>query len=165
MLSRFPACFKKHGRAGIRTGVILLLSLFTLAAPVSGANANSDTLKIVTSSATHEFNVEVAVTQAEKAKGLMFRRRMADNAGMLFDFGNEQMISMWMRNTYIPLDMIFAFEDGTIHRIAEQTEPHSEDVISSGERVRFVLEIKGGMARRLGISPGDRIEHPLIGNK
>jgi len=133
--------------------------------PIGGADAKTDALMIVTSNGEIEFKVELAITPAEQSKGLMFRRRMAENEGMLFDFGSERVVNMWMRNTYISLDMVFAFEDGTIHRIAAQTEPHSEATISSGEKVRYVLEIKGGAARRQGISPGDRIVHPIIGEK
>ena len=154
--------FAGGARASVRVGIFVLLGLVLAALPLAGASAKTDTLTIVTSDASHEFNVELALTAAERAKGLMFRRTMADNEGMLFDFGREQTINMWMRNTYISLDMIFAFEDGTINRIAEQTEPHSERTIPSGGKVRYVLEIKGGLARRLGISPGDRIVHPLI---
>lgn len=127
--------------------------------------AETETLTVVSGDKSHIFEVELAVSVSERAKGLMFRRRMAEDGGMLFDFGQEQPVSMWMRNTYIPLDMIFAFADGTIHRIATQTEPHSEATITSGDPVRFVLEIKGGMGRRLGISPGDRLVHRVIAGK
>lgn len=127
--------------------------------------AKSDTrsnLTIVSGDTSHQFDVDLAITLAERSKGLMFRRRMAKNVGMLFDFGSEQDVSMWMRNTYIPLDMIFAREDGTIHHIAVQTEPHSEQTISSGGPVRYVLEINGGLTSKLDISAGDQLQHELI---
>ncbi len=155
----------RQRRSALQLGLVFFLGLFVTIFPIGGASAKTDALTIVTSKGNVEFKVELAITAAEQSKGLMFRRRMAENEGMLFDFGSERVVNMWMRNTYIPLDMIFAFENGTIHRIAAQTEPHSEETISSGERVRYVFEINGGAARRLGIAPGDRIEHPIIGKK
>jgi len=152
-------------RAALQAGVVFFFSLFVAIFSPVGADAKTDILTIVTSKGNVEFKVELAITPAQQSKGLMFRRSMAENEGMLFDFGSERMINMWMRNTYIPLDMVFAFEDGTIHRIAAQTEPHSEKTISSGEKVRYVFEINSGAAQRQGIAPGDRIEHPIIGKK
>ena len=144
-------------------GFVFAVSL--IATSLVGVSASSaEELTIVSGDVSHKFNVEVVSSDAARAKGLMFRRRMAADAGMLFDFQREQPISMWMRNTYISLDMIFAYKNGTIHRIAEHTEPHSEKTITSGEDVRYVLEINGGMAGKLKLAPGDRIEHPLIGN-
>jgi uncharacterized membrane protein (UPF0127 family) len=81
---------------------------------------------------------------------------------MLFDFKQDQMVAMWMKNTYIPLDMMFIRADGTIARIAENTEPLSERIISSGSPVRAVLEVIGGTARKLGIAAGDRVAHPMF---
>jgi uncharacterized membrane protein (UPF0127 family) len=92
----------------------------------------------------------------------MFRRSMPADRGMLFDFGKVQPISMWMQNTYIPLDMLFIRSDGTIARVAENAEPLSTRSIPSGEPVLAVLELNGGTARRLGIKAGDRVEHPLF---
>ena len=108
------------------------------------------------------FNVEVATSQAERAKGLMYRRSLADDAGMLFDFGDEQFITMWMRNTYVSLDMLFIGEDGTIGHIASETTPLSDTIIPSRVDARFVLEIKGGMSRQLGIETGDMVSGPAI---
>ena len=119
-------------------------------------------LTIVSASGRHAFQVEVARNDAERAQGLMYRRHLAPDRGMLFDFGRVQPISMWMQNTYIPLDMIFIRADGTIARIAENAEPLSTRTIPSGEPVLAVLEVPGGTAARLGIKPGDRIEHPLF---
>ncbi len=90
----------------------------------------------------------------------MFRRSLAPDRGMLFDFGEEQSVSMWMRNTYISLDMLFAGADGVIHSIAARTEPFSEKTINAGKPTRFVLELPGGTARRLGIAPGNRMLVP-----
>ena len=119
-------------------------------------------LTIVSARGRHAFQVEVARNDADRAQGLMFRRNMAPDRGMLFDFARVQPISMWMQNTYIPLDMVFIRADGTIARVADNAEPLSTRTIPSGEPVLAVLEVPGGTAARLGIKPGDRIEHPLF---
>jgi uncharacterized protein len=119
-------------------------------------------LVIVSGDERHEFAVELAATPAERSRGLMYRRSMPADQGMLFDFERDEMVSMWMRNTYISLDMLFIRADGTIARIAEHTEPLSERTISSGEPVRSVLELNAGTSARLGIEPGDRVEHGLF---
>lgn len=108
------------------------------------------------------FQVEVARNDADRAQGLMYRRSMPADRGMLFDFGRVEPVSMWMQNTYIPLDMLFIRPDGTIARIASNTEPLSTRTIPSGEPVLAVLELNAGTAARLGIKPGDRVEHPLF---
>jgi len=108
------------------------------------------------------FRVEVARNDADRAQGLMFRRSMPADQGMLFDFGRVEPVSMWMQNTYLPLDMLFIRADGTIARIAANTEPLSTRTISSGEPVLSVLELNAGTAAKLGIKPGDRVEHPLF---
>lgn len=109
------------------------------------------------------FQVEVADTDQAKAVGLMFRSSLADDRGMLFHYGRTQVITMWMRNTYIPLDMLFLKADGRIDSIHPMAEPLSEDIISSEGRVAAVLELAGGAAARLGIAAGDRVLHPLFG--
>jgi uncharacterized membrane protein (UPF0127 family) len=119
-------------------------------------------VSIIGENGTSVFNVEIAVTQAERSKGLMFRRSMDDDAGMIFDFGSEQDVSMWMRNTYIALDMLFIREDGRIGHIAEETTPLSDTIIPSRIDARFVLEIKGGQSRRRGIKAGDLVSGPAI---
>ncbi|MEE1612054.1 DUF192 domain-containing protein [Microvirga sp. CF3016] len=108
------------------------------------------------------FRVEVARNDADRAQGLMFRRSMPADQGMLFDFGRVEPVSMWMQNTYLPLDMLFIRADGTIARIAANTEPLSTRTIPSGEPVLSVLELNAGTAARLGIKPGDRVEHPIF---
>ena len=119
-------------------------------------------LTIAGASGRHAFQVEVARNDGERAQGLMYRRSLAPDRGMLFDFARVQPISMWMQNTYIPLDMIFIRADGSIARIAENAEPLSTRTIPSGEPVLAVLEVIGGTAARLGVKPGDRVEHPLF---
>jgi uncharacterized membrane protein (UPF0127 family) len=108
------------------------------------------------------FRVEVARNDADRAQGLMFRRSMPADQGMLFDFGRVEPVAMWMQNTYLPLDMLFVRPDGTIARIAANTEPLSTRTIPSGEPVLAVLELNAGTTGRLGIKAGDRIEHPLF---
>jgi uncharacterized membrane protein (UPF0127 family) len=127
--------------------------------------AEVQSLEIVSKSGVHVFSVEVAVTDEERARGLMFRRELPEGRGMLFDFKRDQEVAMWMQNTYVPLDMIFIRGDGRILRIAENTEPLSTRIISSGGPVRAVLEVVAGTARKLGILPGDRVAHPLFGGR
>lgn len=127
--------------------------------------ADESTLEIVTKDGVHVFTVEIAKTDEERQKGLMFRKELPEGRGMLFDFKPDQHVSMWMRNTYIPLDMLFINGDGTIRRIAENTEPLSEKTIPSGGPVRGVLEVIGGTAKKLGIKAGDKVAHPLFSER
>ena len=108
------------------------------------------------------FQVEVARNDADRAQGLMFRRSMPADRGMLFDFGKVEPVSMWMQNTYLSLDMLFIRADGTIARVAANTEPLSTRTIPSGEPVLAVLELNAGTAAKLGIKAGDKVEHPLF---
>ena len=118
-----------------------------------------ENLKLLTAHGTHVIDVEIADTPQEKAQGLMFRTHLDDKSGMLFAYDTPQEITMWMRNTYIPLDMVFIRADGTVHRIEARTEPLSEDIIASRGDVTACLELAGGAAERLGLKPGDRVEH------
>jgi uncharacterized protein len=128
-----------------------------------GARAASvQTLEIVTKSGVQIFSVEMATTEQEKETGLMYRKELADGKGMLFDFSPAQEVSMWMKNTYIPLDMIFIRADGRILRIAENTEPLSTQIIPSRGLAKGVLEVIAGTAKKYGIEPGDRVAHPLF---
>lgn len=112
----------------------------------------------------HRFKVEVASSAEERAQGLMFRRTLAPDAGMLFDFGRTEPVAMWMKNTLIPLDMLFIASDGAVVNIAQRTVPGSLTPIPSAKPVRFVLELAGGTASRLGIKPGDKVLHSLFGS-
>lgn len=120
------------------------------------------TLEIVTKSGVKVFNVEIARTTEERERGLMYRKELPDGQGMLFDFSPQQEVSMWMKNTYVSLDMIFIRADGRILRIAESTKPLSERIISSGGPVKAVLEVVAGTARKDGIAAGDRVASPLF---
>ena len=144
----------------LRWTALVLLGLLVAAGPVRPAGVQ--TLEIATKTGVHAFTVEIADNDADRAKGLMFRKELPEGRGMLFDFHLEQEVSFWMENTYIPLDMIFIRGDGRILRIAENTEPLSTRLIPSGGPVRAVLEVIGGTARKLGIAPGDRIGHPMF---
>ena len=126
------------------------------------AAAADETLEIAGNTGVHRFTVEIAITDEQRARGLMFRRELPEGRGMLFDFYREQPITMWMQNTYIPLDMIFIRGDGRVLSIAENTEPLSTRVIGSGGPARAVLEVIAGTAKKLGIRPGDRVSHSIF---
>jgi hypothetical protein len=126
--------------------------------------AGQSTLEIISGSGVHAFNVEMATTEPERERGLMFRKELPQGQGMLFDFFTDQPVSFWMHNTYITLDMIFIRHDGVIMRVAENTKPMSDDLVPSGAPVRAVLEVIGGTARELGIKAGDKVINPIFGN-
>ena len=143
----------------------LALILILLAGPLAAQPITypKDTVTIETASgAKHRFNVELATSPQQIAQGLMFRRQMAADAGMLFIFERPEPATFWMKNTYIPLDMIFIKEDGTVESIAERTTPLSRRSVASKGEVRYVLEINGGLSDELGIKPGDRVTGPAI---
>ena len=152
------------GRCVMSLAATSALLVWLSAAPAVQA-ASIQPLEIATKSGVQVFSVEMATTEEEKTQGLMYRKELADGKGMLFDFSPEQQISMWMKNTYIPLDMIFIRADGRILRIAENTEPHSTKIISSGGLARGVLEVIAGTAQKYGIQPGDRVAHPLFSKR
>jgi uncharacterized membrane protein (UPF0127 family) len=143
-----------------RLTVCIFLGLFIVTGVARSADQN--TLEIASKTGVHAFSVEIAQNDAERAKGLMFRKELLEGKGMLFDFRHEQDVAFWMENTYIPLDMIFIRGDGRILRIAENTVPLSTRIIPSGGPVRAVLEVIGGTSRKLGIAPGDRVAHPIF---
>ena len=150
----------------LRAGSVIaaiLVALFLHTAPAAAQKL--ERLEIVTRTGVHVFDVEMATTPEERSKGLMFRRELPQGQGMLFDFEGEGPLAMWMRNTYISLDMIFIRADGRIARIAENTVPMSETTIPSGAPVKAVLELIAGTAKRLGIAPGDRVAHRIFGKR
>ncbi|MCJ2057020.1 DUF192 domain-containing protein [Methylobacterium sp. J-048] len=124
--------------------------------------AKTEPLTIATKAGPKGFEVEVMRDDAGRSRGLMFRRHMAADHGMLFDFERAEPVTMWMKNTYLPLDMLFIRPDGIVSRIAADTEPLSTAIIPSGSPVSAVLELNAGTAAKLGIQAGDRIEHPLF---
>lgn len=151
-------------------GAASLAALFLFAASAFDGGAADgqkplahEPLVLVTSAGERTIDAEIASTDQEKATGLMFRTSMADDQGMLFPSDQPRESSMWMRNTFIPLDMVFIRADGTVHRIEAMTEPQSERIIASQGAVLAVLELAGGAAQRLGLKPGDKITHRLFG--
>ncbi len=138
-----------------------LLCAADAAAPASVSFEQSP-LTVDAAKGQFEFLVEMAVSPAQRSQGLMFRESLEEDRGMLFDFGRPQRATMWMRNTYVPLDMLFIDAHGQITQIAANTQPLSDAVIASRELVRAVLELRGGVSAKLGIKPGDRVIHPLF---
>ena len=112
----------------------------------------------------HEFVVELATTEEERSLGLMFRKKLPQNRGMLFIYKSERVVNMWMKNTFIPLDMLFIDKNGVITHLVKQTRPLSLDIISSMGNVLGVLELSGGTSDKLGIRSGDRVEHAAFGS-
>jgi uncharacterized membrane protein (UPF0127 family) len=131
--------------------------------PVPAQAAGQDTIEIVSGTGVHAFSVEMATNDAERERGLMYRKSLPEGHGMLFDFKSEQPVAFWMHNTYIPLDIIFIRGDGHILRIAENAEPQSDKLIPSGGPIRAVLEVIGGTARKLGVAPEDRVTGSIFG--
>ena len=131
-------------------------------AEARSAATSTEPLTIATQGGARRFSVEVMRDDAGRSRGLMFRRHMAADHGMLFDFERTEPVTMWMKNTYIPLDMVFIRPDGTVSRVAADTEPLSTAIISSNGPVLAVLELNAGTAARLGIKPGDRVDHPMF---
>ncbi|NKB21068.1 MAG: DUF192 domain-containing protein [Alphaproteobacteria bacterium] len=121
-------------------------------------------LSIQTAKSSHKFTIEIATTERQQRQGLMFRRRLAADAGMLFIYSASQVLTMWMKNTYLPLDMLFIASDGRIVRIVQRTVPGSLQTISSGEAAIAVLELNGGTASRLKIKRGDTVMHSAFGS-
>jgi len=137
-------------------------AVLAVAAPLA---ACSDEGKLVlhTASGDHTFSVEVVDNPETRAQGLMFRQELADDAGMLFDFKQEREVAFWMRNTFIPLDMIFVGADGVVKTIHVNARPQDPTSIPSQVPVQFVLEIPGGRSVELGLQPGDTMEHDRVG--
>jgi uncharacterized membrane protein (UPF0127 family) len=144
--------------------IIVSLGALLLASwPVVGqTDAPREELIVATDEGERVFQVEIADDPRERSLGLMYRREMANDAGMLFELESDQVASFWMRNTYIPLDMIFIEADGTIESIAERTTPLSEASVLSGGPVRYVLEINGGLSDEFGIEAGDIVSGAAI---
>lgn len=126
-------------------------------AGVSQAGLDQTTLCIASDTKTRAFTVEIARTPVEQAKGMMFRTEMADDTGMIFPFPEPKPASFWMKNTVIPLDIIFIRPNGTIESISENTVPYSTDPVMSGEPVAAVLELRGGLTSEVGIKAGDKV--------
>jgi len=143
--------------------VLLAAAALAQGAPPSELQGFETTaLSIRTAAGEHRFTVELARSPRQQSQGLMFRRRLAADAGMLFLHPVPRRATMWMKNTFIPLDMLFVAADGRITQIVERTTPHSLEVIASDRPVSAVLELNAGTAARLGIRIGDRLVHPAF---
>lgn len=148
----------------------VLLAAVLLQALAGGAEAQQglvgferDELVLRTAAgAAHRFAIELALSREQQVQGLMYRPSLPATSGMLFVYRPSRRLKMWMKNTVIPLDMLFIAEDGRIVKIVERAVPYSTSVISSGEPVRAVLELNGGTAARLGIAPGDLVEYRMF---
>jgi uncharacterized membrane protein (UPF0127 family) len=150
---------------GIGIRLWAALSFVVLAAAFAGAPALGDglqSLEIETSTGPHAFQVEIANDDATRERGLMDRRYMAPDHGMLFEFDRDAPVSFWMKNTYIPLDMIFIARSGVVTHIVANAEPLSERVIPSGPPCAAVLELNGGKAASIGLKVGDKVRHPFF---
>jgi uncharacterized protein len=151
---------------GRRLFVSLPVILAARAAPAQDGELTypRSSLVITTAARDIKFDIELALDDAHRAHGLMFRKQLGPYEGMLFDFFQEMPVAFWMKNTLIPLDMVFIAADGTIKHIHPNAVPQTTDPIPSNFPVRAVLEINGGSAALLGIKPGDKVKHPIFGN-
>ena len=147
-----------------RTIPVTLLAILLVAGRMASA-ADPSALTIETASGKQPFSVELATTSDQMALGLMFRQSMPADAGMLFIYPSEQHVEFWMKNTLIPLDMLFIGADGHIRHIAQRTIPLDETPIPSVDEVKSVLEVNGGTVERLGIKTGDMVRSPALGNQ
>lgn len=153
-----------------RRRFVLLLALALVALPAAFGRAQQlqhfpiSSLTIVTHGGPRRFTVEVATTPEQLEQGLMFRRELAPDAGMIFDFKQPTVATMWMQNTWIPLDMLFVDAQGRIVNIHARAVPYSTDTIAAAAPVRAVIELNGGTADRLGIKPGDEVKFAIFNN-
>lgn len=148
-----------------KLGVISFI--FVSAVPAGAQKDNAfqhSEIVIESKSGNHKFKVEIARTQKQLALGLMFRRSLSPNEGMLFDYKRPQNVGMWMKNTLIPLDMLFIDASGRIINIHERAVPGSLESIPSRKPVLGVLELNGGTVSRFGVSLGDKVRHPIFGD-
>lgn len=162
-MRRLPAAaFARAG--GLATALLVLAVALAMLLSDSGRAQDPavSELTVIGAGGSHRFLVEFVDDQRSRARGLMFRRSLPADGGMLFDFGRDQLVSMWMKNTFIPLDMLFIDRRGVVVNLHQRAVPHSLVPIASAGRVRAVLELNGGTVQRLDIKPGDRIAHPMF---
>jgi uncharacterized protein len=147
---------------GVRLWAALSLIFIAVLADAPARGAGLEPLQIVTATGTHDFQVEIAKDEASRARGLMDRRYMPADHGMLFEFDREEPEAFWMKDTYIPLDMIFISRSGMVTNIVANAEPLSERAIPSGPPCIGVLELNGGTAANIGLKVGDKVRHPFF---
>lgn len=148
-------------RAGTRGAVI---GLALLAGTAARAEAPLETLTIDTATGAHRFKVEVMRTEPDRERGLMFRKTMARDHGMLFEYEHEQPVAFWMHNTYLPLDLIFVDRSGRVINVAHDAKPMDDSLIPSAAPALGVLEVDAGVAAAIGLKPGDTIRHKMFGD-
>lgn len=148
------------GRRALLAGLMLGVSAGADAWAAPGSKL--ETVEIVTLRGRQRFQVEIAATRAQQERGLMFRKSLAPDRGMLFTYAKPQRVAYWMKNTLIPLDIIYIAPNGRILSIARNARPHDETPLASGGLVLGVLELAGGRAAQLGILPGDRVLHRIF---
>ena len=139
------------------------LALALLLLGITAACSADNVGVLHTAKGDFKFSIELATTEAEREKGLMFRTELAPDAGMLFVYEGEQQVSFWMQNTLIPLDMVFIAADGTVKTVHVNARPLDTTPIPSEVPVRFVLEIAGGRADEIGLKAGDKFENSAVG--
>ena len=142
-----------------------MVAFTMLAGATAGLAAGTGTIVLKTATGDHSFNIEVMVTDQERALGLMFRRSLPENSGMLFIYDPPQQATMWMKNTFIPLDMVFIDPDSRVRRIESHAEPFSETLIPSEGEVVAVLELNAGEAEKIGLKQGDKVVYPGLARK
>lgn len=156
-------CLNRLCALAVLAALLVAPAVAGCAEKAGGVHFGISTIDLVTAKGSYTFRVEIARSNEQRMQGLMFRRSLAPGAGMLFDFGQAQAVSMWMKNTLVALDMLFLAADGRILNIAENTTPGSLTPITSAGPAKGVLEVPAGTARRLGLHPGDRVLHRLFG--
>lgn len=160
-LRRDAPCHRRASSHFCIVGFAFGLLLHSL--PAHAGEGTFEPLSIVTATGPHQFSVEVMRTQPELEKGLMFRKSMPADRGMLFDFQHEQAVMMWMRNTYIPLDMIYIARTGRVVGIIANAKPLSDQILSVLTPTFAVLELNGGTAAKIGLKVGDMVHDPIFG--
>jgi uncharacterized membrane protein (UPF0127 family) len=160
--------------SAVLKSAVVALFLVGASAPAFAAQAtserpmafDSEPLSIQTAKGmTHKFTVELALTEPQLEFGLMYRKSMPADHGMLFDFGVPRPVMMWMKNTVLPLDMLFLDKSGVVTHIQENAVPYSEAIISSGGAVDYVIELNGGVVKKLGLAVGDKVTSATISAK
>jgi uncharacterized membrane protein (UPF0127 family) len=153
----------RAGRKLVLSACFILSSW--LAVPVAAAVCEQQSVSLRGDWGQARFSVEIADDADERARGLMFRESLPGSAGMLFVYDSPQTLSFWMRNTLIPLDLLFIDSRGVVQRVHENASPGDETPIPGGDNLLGVLEINGGLARRIGISPGTQLRHPAFAGR
>ena len=159
------SAFRLAHWSSVAASAAILLVLTALDVRAVDFETSPTPLVIETEKGPVQFTIELATTSEERSQGLMNREQMADDHGMLFDFGQTRPVMMWMKNTVLPLDMVFIAPDGEVLGVAADAVPFSESIISSPGPVRYVLEINAGIAAEKKIAAGDKVVHPAVGTE